>query len=102
MGIKRIECINGLEYSKVMFRNELADLVRDALSSSMQTAPLSSRVDYIKSIDVNSEGVFIVNYMSSGREFCYYLNRYNIASKKISNFIKTEKREYILKELGIF
>ncbi len=90
--ITKIKCINGLDYHKVMFRNEITDLVRHAIKS---------KVDYIISIDFNSEGAFIVSYMSYGREMCYS-DKYNIVAKRIREFVKIEQREDKLKELGIW
>jgi len=91
MGKIRIELIDGLDYDKVIFRNEIANLIRH---------DLKSKIDYIKSIEINTEGGFIVNYSVDNRLMSYY-DRYNAVAKRIVEFCKIEQRDDKLKQLGI-
>lgn len=87
----KIECINGLDYDKVMFRNEIANLIRH---------DLKAKVDYIQSIEINTDGGFIINYSVDGKMMSYY-DRYNSVAKRINEFYKIEQRDEKLKKLGI-
>lgn len=89
--MNRIKCIDGLDYHKVIFRKELADLIRHAVKG---------KVDYIHSIELSVNGGFIVNYMSNDNMISYY-DRYNLVAKRIDEFYKVEQRVDKLKELGI-
>lgn len=61
---------------------------------------LKTKVDYIQSIEINTEGGFIVNYSVNDRLMSYY-DRYNAVARRIEEFYKIEQRADKLKELGI-
>lgn len=90
--MRNLECINGLEYHKVMFRNELVDLIRHETKR---------RVDYIKFIELHNDGGFTVHYYSSSDGTRMYYDKYNLVAKKINEFYKVEERDDKLRELGI-
>ena len=88
--MRKLECINGLDYDTVMFRNELADLIRHGLRC---------RVDYIESIMVDDDGYYV--YFYSKHELMRYYDKYNLVARKIKEFCVVKERDDKLNELGI-
>jgi hypothetical protein len=89
--MRRIDCIDGLEYDTVVFRNELADLIRHETKS---------RVDYIRSVFIDHDGVYFVSY-ACGNSMIQYSTKYGSSASKISVFTRTKERNNKLNELGI-
>lgn len=89
--MRRIKCIDGLELTKVMFRHELADLVRHETKS---------RVDYIRSIEIDRFGIYTIYFMV-GISKTQYSTKHGLCAKKIVEFTKANERNSKLEELGI-
>lgn len=95
--MRRIKCIDGLELTKVMFRHELADLVRHETKS---------RVDYIRSIEIDRFGIYTIYFMvgiSKTQYSCQqgFSTKHGLCAKKIVEFTKANERNSKLEELGI-
>ncbi len=95
--MRTIDCINGLEYDKVMFRNEIANLIGHLI---MIPSNIKIKVDYIKSIDIDLMGGYLIQYVSYGKDLSYYSKGDSVA-RRINEFSKIEQRDYKLNELGI-